>query len=142
MLTLQPVVRDLRLFCPDAGDPHCGGILLRSRETRHSVIRQMYAIGAFVDKQGCRRVRICVGNMLRHFFHDERVADDETNDSLNRPCPRDFRQHLTQRIKGRILNACALSGRSRQQRRKLFALSQLFSLWRGEGELLSLFVNR
>src|SRR5258707_12639117 len=41
----------------------------------------MYAIGALIHQDCDRRVRARVRNMLRHFLHDERVADKKADDS-------------------------------------------------------------
>src|SRR5579872_644945 len=41
----------------------------------------MHAIGALVYKHGDRRVRARDRNVLRHFLHDERVADKKPDDS-------------------------------------------------------------
>jgi hypothetical protein len=41
----------------------------------------MNAIGTLIHKDGNRSIRAGVRNMLCHFFHDESIPHDETNDS-------------------------------------------------------------
>src|SRR6266446_431332 len=41
----------------------------------------MYAVGTLIQEDGNRSIRAGVRNMLRHLLHDERIPDDETNDS-------------------------------------------------------------
>src|SRR5258708_9196598 len=64
MLPLR--AREFRLCCPGLPQP---------------VAHQMHAIGTFIHQDGNRRVRARVRNMLRHFLHDERVADKQADDS-------------------------------------------------------------
>src|SRR6266702_2421193 len=39
----------------------------------------MHAVCALINKDRTRRIRARVWNMLNHFFHDERVADHESD---------------------------------------------------------------
>jgi hypothetical protein len=45
----------------------------------------MHAIIAFVDENCNGRIGAGVRDLLRHFFHDERIPKDETNDSGHLP---------------------------------------------------------
>src|ERR1700747_772851 len=61
------------------GDRERVGIPVWSQKTNHPVIGQMHAVGTFVDEHGDRSIRAGVRNMLRHFLHDERIANDKAD---------------------------------------------------------------
>lgn len=48
--------------------------------TLHFVIGEVHAVGTFIDKDCARCVRASIGNVLDHFFHNEWIAHQETND--------------------------------------------------------------
>ena len=49
--------------------------------TFHLVMRQMHAIDPLIDEHGHRSVRARVRNILGHFFHEERIANNKANHS-------------------------------------------------------------
>ena len=54
-------------------------IPIKGQEAGHPVIRNMHAISAIIHEDGNRSIRAGVRNTLRHFFHDERISNDQTN---------------------------------------------------------------
>src|ERR1700722_3833325 len=94
VLTLRLPVIDPRFFYPNPSRPlvrrdsHKG---LRSSPSCHMT---MDAVGALIYKNGDRRVRACIRNMLDHFLHDEGIANDEAN-HLRSVAARFFAQNCT-----------------------------------------------
>ena len=52
----------------------------RGQKTGHLVIRQMHAVWPLIHQNCDRSIRSSVGNMLCHFFHDKRIADQKAHD--------------------------------------------------------------
>src|ERR1700691_3065135 len=55
------------------------GILIRCQEAANPVIRNMHAISALIHEDGNRSIRAGVRNTLCHFFHNERIPNDQTD---------------------------------------------------------------
>jgi hypothetical protein len=55
--------------------------IIRGQEAGHPVIRNMHAISALINEDGNRSIRAGIRNVLSHLLHDERISNDETNDS-------------------------------------------------------------
>src|SRR6201998_2612231 len=48
--------------------------------TFHLVIREMHAIGTFINEDCDRSVGSGIGDVLDHLLHDERISDDKSYD--------------------------------------------------------------
>jgi hypothetical protein len=49
---------------------------VQGQEACHTVIRQMHAIGAFVDADGCRRAGARLGYLLDRLFRNRRITNN------------------------------------------------------------------
>src|ERR1700722_6001026 len=78
--TCRLVQKGFHFLVEVARDRKGFGISVRSQETSHPVVRDVHSVRAFVDEYGDGSVGAGIRNVLGHFFHDERIADDEADD--------------------------------------------------------------
>jgi hypothetical protein len=69
---LSKKILDFRIQVPSDGQNVT--VFVANQKASHLVVRQMHAIWPLIHKNCDWGVRSGVGNMLCHFFHDERIA--------------------------------------------------------------------
>src|SRR5262249_19685347 len=75
---LAKKVVDFRIQVPS--DSESVRVSVGGQKTGHPVIRQMHAVRPLIYQNCDRSVRSGIGNMLCHFFHDNRIPDQKAHD--------------------------------------------------------------
>src|ERR1700690_3045353 len=80
-LTCGRLEESLDSYVEAAGDFESSKITILRQITGHQIVAEVDSIRALVDENGDGGVRACVGDVLCHLQHDERIANDEAEDA-------------------------------------------------------------